>query len=382
MEHYFISFGYSLWHLLNDLSIYIILGLLIAGILKQIIPEDFVKKQLGKEAIVTILKSALLGIPLPLCSCSVLPFASALRKDGASKSATQTFLISTPITGADSILATWGVFGSIFTLYRLISSIIISLIAGCLTLIFDGDKSQSSVTKEHSEHKEHCCSTTSKSVTPMAVNTNNSCSTHSTQSKNDHCCSSSKVKKRESFIIRVYNYAFNTLLEDIAQPLIVGLVIAAFITTFLPNSLPKFLTDSMLLSYFVMLFISLPMYVCATASLPLGVSFLLMGFSPGAVLIFLTAGPASNAVTIMIVKRILGAKSLIIYLASIVIGSLVFAYFMDLFFARSIEHIVSDHFGEEQFNILDIASSILLLGLSFKLIAQKFFGKKADSCCH
>lgn len=347
MYDYMAIFFNSFWSLLNDLSVYILFGLLFAGVLKQFIPEEFVKKQLGEDRPSSILKSALFGIPLPLCSCSVLPFASSLRKEGASKSATQTFLISTPITGADSIFATWGIFGIAFTIYRVLSSIVISLIAGFLTLIFDNKNAKFTTFKPDDFN-----------LIKVAK-------------KEDTCSCSVTKNKKENFFKRVYDYAFKTLLSDIAKPLLIGLVIAAMITTFLPNTLPPYIAHSRVLSYLAMLLISLPMYVCATASIPLGVSFLLAGFSPGAVFIFLTAGPASNAVTIAIVKKLLGSRSLLIYLSSIIIGSLVFAYFLDFYFFDSIKQLVSTNFADDEFGQLSVLSSILLMGLCFNVLKRR-----------
>lgn len=348
MEEYFFIFINSLWQFLNEISIYMVFGLLFAGVLKQLIPENFVKKQLGKNSHLSVLKSAVLGIPLPLCSCSVLPFATALKKDGASKGAVQTFLISTPITGADSILATYGVLGIFFTIYRVVSSIFIALIAGFLSVIFDKEK-QIKAPMFSIQKPENFHAFTTKQ-TPL---------------------------KQKPFYIRVYEYGFKTLLGDMAKPLLVGVFLATFITTFLPNAFPDFLLNSKILSYLAMLAISLPVYVCATASIPLGISFLVAGFSPGAVLIFLTAGPASNMATIMIVKKLLGKKTLFIYLSSIILGSIFFAYFLDFFFQDRVAHTFSNIHEHETFNLLHVISTILLLGLSFKVIFDEYRGKVA-----
>lgn len=346
MQEYFFTFINSLWLFLNEISVYLIFGLLFAGVLKQIIPENFIKKQLGKNSHLSVLKSAIFGIPLPLCSCSVLPFATALKKDGASKGAVQTFLISTPITGVDSIFATYGVLGGFFTIYRVISSIFIALIAGFLSVIFDQEKQAIAPMFSMQKPKDFHVFTTKQ--TPL---------------------------KQKHFFVRVYEYAFKTLLGDMAKPLLVGIIIATVITTFLPNAFPEFLLNSKILSYLAMLAISLPIYVCATASIPLGVSFLIAGFSPGAVLIFLTAGPASNMATIMIVKKLLGKKSLFIYLFSIIFGSIFFAYFLDFFFQDQIAHTFSNMHEHETYNMLHVISTILLLGLSTKVIFDEYRGK-------
>ncbi len=351
MQEFVLTYLNSLYTLLNAMSVYILFGLLVAGILKQIVPADFVRKNLGKNKLSAIFKSALLGIPIPLCSCSVLPFATALKKDGASKSAVQTFLIATPITGVDSIFATYGAFGWIFTIFRLLSSIVISLIAGVLTLVFDGDKN---LHVGFSVQKPQDFSLIKKQ-TPL------------------------HVKEQRAFFKRVYEYAFVTLLKDIAKPFLVGIIVAAFISTFLPNSLPTFLENSLFFSYLVMIALSLPIYVCATASIPIGISLILAGFSPGAAFIFLTAGPASNAVTILMVKKLLGVKSLFIYLISIFTGSIIFAYLFDVLFQNDVVNVVRSLAHNESSSGIELLCSIILLILSFKILLPS----KHGSCgCH
>lgn len=335
----------NLWQLINLISIYLLFGLLFAGVLKQIIPENFIKKQLGTNKSSSIIKAALFGIPLPLCSCSVIPFATALQKSGASRSSLQTFLISTPITGADSIIATWGTFGGIFTVYRVISSIVISMIAGFLTLIFVKEQRVLFTSKKPENY----------SLLLLDINEKKS------------------IVNKEHFLKRVYNYAFKTLYKDIVKPLFIGVLFAALITTFLPSHLPSFLQNSPALSYLAMLFISLPIYVCATASIPLGISFVLLGFSPGAALVFLTAGPASNMITMLVVKKLLGLKSLGIYLGSLIIGSVLFGALLDIFFQSEISDFVQDVYHEEHITLLHILSTITLLLIGFQLLTQKYF---------
>lgn len=343
------TFINNLWSFLNDFSIYLLFGLLFAWVIKQFIPEHFIKKQLGNKNINSILKSAILGIPLPLCSCSVLPFATALKKDGASKSAVQTFLIATPITGVDSILATWGTLGGVFTIYRVISSFVISIIAGFLTLFLkDSEKKQT-----------------------LQGGFN-----FTTKKPDDFVLLVKKTQTKPPFYKRVYTYAFETLLKDIAKPLLIGMVFAALISTFFENSLPSFIGESKLLSYILMLGISIPLYVCATASIPLGISFILAGFSPGAVFIFLTAGPASNIVTILVIKKLLGLKALTIYISSILLGSLFFAYLMDFYFQNEIINFTKQMNTTEHIGWLNILSTIILLALCFKVLI-----KKNQSCC-
>ncbi|MCW9026484.1 MAG: permease, partial [Thiovulaceae bacterium] len=135
-----LEFFNALYNLSNAMSWYILFGLIFAGILHELVPDTLVTKHLGKESISSVIKSTVFGIPLPVCSCGVIPLATSIKKSGASKGATLSFLISTPITGVDSILATYGMFGWVFTIYRVITSMFIAMIAGILTNIYDKEE--------------------------------------------------------------------------------------------------------------------------------------------------------------------------------------------------------------------------------------------------
>lgn len=341
----------NFWRFSTLISFYIIFGVLVAGIIKQIIPDNFIQKHIGSNSASSIFKSALLGTPLPLCSCSVIPFATSLKKSGASKSALQTFLISTPITGVDSIMATYGAFGWFFTLYRLLSSIFISILAGFLSMIF---------IKEDTKEIPNLNWSTNK---PLHVKSK--ISLH--------------VEKKAPFWIRVYNYAFDQLFADIAKPLLIGIVLGALISSLIPADMTSFLSDNLLIGYLFVLLISIPLYVCAITSIPIGITLILTGFSPGAAFVFLTAGPATNMVTISIVKKILGTKSMFIYLGSVIIGTIFFAYIMDTTFAGLLDSVHKSVTNDENANLVEAASAIVMFALFYKYILPK---KKKVSCCH
>jgi len=332
--------------LLNAMAIYILVGVLFAGVLKQIIPDDFVSKHLGKGNFSSVLKASLLGIPMPLCSCSVIPFANSLKKEGASKGAVQSFLISTPITGADSIMATYGFFGWVFTLYRVVSSFIIAIIAGILQNIVDNK-----FAKEQVEEKSSC-----------------GCS-----------CSCSSLKEEEikkSFnILEVFDYAFNTIFKDFAKPLLFGLLLGAAFTTFLPKEYASTLFENQFLSYGLILLIAIPLYVCATASLPIAASLMLSGLSGGAAFIFLSAGPATNSVTMSVIYKSLGKSALVIYLGTIAVMSLFFAYIFDNYFPPL--DIVSFMNHKEEISILNTLSSFIMIGLMLYYFVQPLLKKSS-----
>ena len=335
----------------NAMSFYILFGLLIAGVLKQIIPDDFISSHLGQNKISSVIKATIFGIPMPVCSCSVIPLAKSLQKEGASKGAVQSFLIATPITGADSIMATYSFFGWIFTIYRVTTSIIIAIITGILQNYVDKKDKKLS----YSMNK------------PLQV---------SSQSINESdcsgsCCPSTKQSTRFS-VKESLNYAFNVLFKDIYIGLLVGLILGAMFTTFLPKELLEPLFEYKFFTYMAVLIISLPLYVCATASLPIAAAFLLSGMSSGGVFVFLSAGPATNSITMGVVASMFGKKSLFIYLGVISVLSILFGYIFDSFFSNL--EVFDIHSHADEFSLLDTTSTALM----FLLMTYTFFKSKVN----
>jgi len=346
----------NFWGLLASIAIYILLGVTLAAIFKHFLPDKFIKKHLGGQTFSTNIKAAIIGIPLPLCSCSVIPFVSALKKSGASKSAIQTFLISTPITGADSILATYGVLGWVFTVYRTISSVCISLFAGLLSTLFVAEDVGDN-TEKQTMNENACCS--SKDTEEITAN---------------------KSIKVAELMRNIVLYAFDDIFKDIAKSLLIGIALGAVIMTFIPDNLSAYLSHSLLLNYFLVLLIAMPLYVCATASVPLGLALFSSGFSAGAVFIFLTAGPATNAITMSVVTKVLGKRSLFIYLFSILAGSLFFAFVLDWYFADLLNEIKTSLLEEETIGLIDHLAAITMLLLALKYIWKSKKTKTTDSC--
>ncbi len=344
MEYLTLFFN-ALIELSHAMSPYILFGLLFAGILHELVPETLVTKHLGKESIGSVIKSTIFGIPLPVCSCGVIPLATSIKKSGASKGATLSFLISTPITGVDSILATYGIFGWIFTIYRVFTSMIIAMVAGVLTNFLDKE-----VIEEEVQEVKSCCS--------------------SKQS-----CSVEKEKEKSFSMLNAIKYSFGTLLGDIAKPLFWGLVIGALITIAIPQNLSDILVEYAWFSYLIAIAIAVPMYVCATASLPIAAALMLSGVSPGAAFVFLTAGPATNTVTIGVVKKMLGTTSLYIYLGTIIIGSLVFGLGLDYIFDTNSIDVKSLIHMDEEVGFIEIASSTILWGLILFFLLKPAYKK-------
>ena len=398
----------ALWQLSGAMAPYILFGLLFACILHELVPESIVTKHLGNDSVGSVLKATLFGIPLPVCSCGVIPLATAIKKSGASKGATLSFLISTPITGVDSILATYGIFGWIFTLYRIVTSMIIAVVAGILTNIFDkSDETKESKTDQNSsavqtnfggaigvQHPtQKITPSFNMKVAQSDVNLHSSLftlnSSPASEEEASSCCSSGSCcdtgENKDFSLISALRYAFVTLLGDIAKPLFWGLLLGALITVAIPENLSQLLEGNSVLSYLIVILIAVPMYVCATASLPIAAGLMLSGVSAGAAFVFLTAGPATNTVTIGVVKKMLGSRSLAIYLGSIVVGSILFGLGLDYIFDASQIDPASIVHMDEHGDIIATLSSVILWGLILYFILKPWFSKKdacsAGSCC-
>lgn len=374
---YIILFFNALIELSNAMAPYILFGLIFAGVLHEYVPETIVSKHLGKSSILSVIKATIFGIPLPVCSCGVVPLATSIKKSGASNGSTLSFLISTPITGVDSILATYGIFGWAFTIYRVITSMIISIIAGVLANFY-GDKEE--------EKTKPAFSVSAPSSKPsMAMNFSATNNVNTPQEEVKSCCSSTgggEAKKKNIFK-SVFKYSFGTLLKDIASPLFIGLLLGALITVAVPENLSETLLEYSWLSYVIVIAIAVPMYVCATASLPIAAGLILAGVSPGAAFAFLTAGPATNTVTIGVVKKMLGTRTLYIYIGTIIIGSIIFGFGLDYMFRDvSIKEMIHMH---EETGIVTQASSVVLWAFVLYYMIKPYVKRKkldeSGSCC-
>jgi len=334
------NFFYNIWLLSNAMSFYILLGLLIAGIIKQLISENFISNHLGEAKTSSVLKATLLGIPIPVCSCSVIPLAKSLQKEGASKGSVQSFIISAPITGVDSILATYSFFGWIFTIYRVFTSILIAIITGILQNYFDKKDENEKISKDTCSS---CC-----------------------------CGVEKKEDTNKSFSIKeAFYYAYVTLFKDIYFSLFIGLIIGAAFTTFIPKEILEPLFEYQFLTYIAVLIIAMPLYVCATASLPIAAAFLLSGMSSGAAFVFLSAGPATNSVTMGVIASMFGKKSLFIYLGSISFLSILFAFIFDTYFEDL--NILNISHEMEDISLLDKLSSVIMfIFIAYYILKEKF----------
>lgn len=302
-----------------EASPWLLLGLLIAGLMKSWVPTKILSKHLG-EGKLAIVKAAIIGAPLPLCSCGVIPVATELRRSGASASATSSFLVATPETGVDSVSVSYALLGPVFAIYRPITAIMSAIVTGLLVSTIK--KEDTSLPVESVEKSSSCCA--SKKVVEAKA-----------EEKTSSCCASLQTEKSSknsnSFLnktISGIHYAATKLIDDIILWLLVGLIFATLIKTFLP--------ESFLLSYgsgigamFVMIAISIPMYICATASTPVAAGFILAGISPGTALVFMMAGPATNISTLGVIKNEMGSSVLIRYLLGISLCAIGFGLLLD-----------------------------------------------------
>ncbi len=285
------------------MSPYLLVGYLTAGLIHAFVPTEVIYKHLSGRDFKSILKATLFGIPLPLCSCGVLPVAEHLKREGASKGSIVSFLLSTPTTGVDSILATYSLLRLPITVLRILAATTAGLLSGFLTNLLS--KEEENI--EASPQSCCCC-------------TGSSCSTHETPTKVD------RLKE-------AIKYGFSTLTASTRKWILLGVLLGGVIATLLPQGVVNFLTTHNL-SYVAVLVIAMSMYVCATGSIPIAAALVSKGFPPGSVIIFLIAGPATNTVSIAFIKGRLGSKTLVLYLLTIVIVSVLFALIADALLAN------------------------------------------------
>lgn len=287
--------------LFMQMSPFLLLGFLLAGILHEFVPGQLYARYLSADNMRSVLMAALLGIPLPLCSCGVIPTAMSLRREGASKGAVVSFLIATPQTGVDSIIATYSLMWLPFAVLRPIAALLTALWGGFLVNATRGREKVAAVS---------CACGLQKQGNAPA----------------------------KPFVNRLgdaLRYAYVEMMEDIGRWLAVGLLVAGLITALVPDSLFAVFHDNTLLSILFVLLFSIPMYMCATGSIPIAVALMAKGITPGAALVLLMAGPACNMASMLVIGKVLGRKTLVAYLTSIVTGAVVFAFGMDCFLPRT-----------------------------------------------
>ena len=325
--------------ILGEMSPYLLLGFFFAGLLYAFIPRNKIEYYFGGNVLKSSFLASIFGIPLPLCSCGVIPTGAALYKNGASKSSTISFLISTPQTGVDSILATYSLLGLPMDIIRPLAALITGISGGLITgVITKKEKPKRIINPGLTEPK-----TIGK-----------------------------KIKE-------VFKYGFVEFIQDISKWLVIGLVIAAIISSLIPDDFFELLNLPPIAQMLLILIVSIPFYICATGSIPLAAVLILKGISPGAAFVILMAGPATNAATITMIGKVLGKKSLVIYLTTIIAGALgsgmIIDYLLPSQWFTGIVDINSIHNHTHFLSWWQIGSGIVLSAL----IINGFWQKILDS---
>ena len=311
------------------MSPYLLLGFGFAGILSVIISQEKIESQIGNQGFLSNIKAVLYGIPLPLCSCGVIPVSASLKKHGASKGSVISFLVATPQTGVDSIMLTYGMLGLPILIFKLIIALISGVFAGTLSDIYDKDLSPKS--------KDNCI---------------------------DECCNDTK----NNIFMRAFKYGFKTLPTDIAKPLIIGIILSGFIALLASfdgvQSVISIIPDNnwgSIIKIIIVMSFSIPLYICATASIPLALTLASLLGSPGAAVALLIAGPATNISTITTTLKIVGRKSTMIYVVTVFLFGLIGGLIADFIGLQFTSHNHAMHQHESEYSILSIIYIIFLL---------------------
>ena len=339
----------EIWHTIDEASLYILFGIFVAGLIQMFVDKDKIARHLGGRGIKSVLLAAICGIPLPLCSCGVIPTAISLKKNGASKGATLSFLISTPESGVDSIAISYALLDPLMTIFRPIAAFVTAIIAGILENIF-GKKE--------------------KDVTSSPI---------------DSCvfCNGEDKGHNHSLIQKFkygMRYAFVDLLGDISKWLMLGIVIAGIISYFVPQSVIENYLGHGWQAMLIMLIVGIPLYICATASTPIAAALIAKGMSPGVALVFLLVGPATNIAGILSVGKFLGKRSIIIYLLSISVCAVILGLLLNQIYLISGINIRATlgKAGEVLPHYLKIISAVILIVLMAYGIGHEINEKKRE----
>lgn len=361
----------SSWNLLNQSAVYMLFGLLIGGLLKVFLSPTYVASHLGSGRFSSVFKAALLGIPIPLCSCGVLPAAATLKKQGANNGAVTAFLISTPESGIDSISITWALLDPIMTVARPVSAFFSAAVAGIAENLFSFSGPTRTINASSAKKKICACGC-------------------SAEDSGEQAGRESRVK--QSFLKNFpgkmkagIRYAIFDIWEELAGWFLIGILLAGIITVLLPDAFISSYLGGGLSSMLLMLVIGIPLYICATASTPIAAAFLLKGVSPGTALVFLLVGPATNITSLSVLIGLLGKRAVVLYLSSIALVSVICGLVLDAVYSMlgiSVVAAVAKQ-GKMLPASLTGAAALLLLIMSIRPVKnslqRRFRAKKG--CC-
>ena len=340
MPKWLIDIPVDFWTVLGEMAPYLLFGFFVAGLLSVLISPEFVERHLGGRGIWPVIKASAFGVPLPLCSCGVIPVATSIRRHGASKGATTAFLISTPQTGADSILATFSLLGVVFAIYRPIAALISGVIGGAIVSATGKDNPVGQTVK---------C---------------------------NHACCTERSKR--SVARRAIGYGFITLPRDIGRTLLVGLAVAALISAIVQKDYFSSIVPPGPIQILVLMLVGIPVYICATASIPIAAGLILAGVSPGAAFALLMTGPATNAATLGTIWKVMGRRTCLIYLGTMMVAAFVGGLLLDTIV--SIQDVQAAMHHEWMPGWVKAVSAVVLLGtLGFGALRGSGHRRKKDS---
>jgi len=309
MLTFFTSVLQASWDILNQASLYILFGLLVGGLLKVFLSPSYVAAHLGSGRYLSVFKAALLGIPIPLCSCGVLPAAASLKKQGANNGATTAFLISTPESGVDSISITWALLDPLMTIARPVSAFVSAFSAGLAENFLNPPDGQTRIEADLSCPIDNCC--------------------------DGRNCPPEKHSRHHSFIDKCktgVSYAGGELWSELVGWFFVGILLAGVITVLVPDDMISHYLGGGISSMLLMLLFGIPLYICATASTPIAAALIMKGVSPGTALVFLLVGPATNITSLSVLVGLLGKRASGLYLLSIALISVLCGLLLDVIY--------------------------------------------------
>ncbi|MFT7669747.1 MAG: uncharacterized membrane protein YraQ (UPF0718 family), partial [Planctomycetota bacterium] len=324
------------WDMFLAMAPYLLFGFIIAGVLNQWLDAARLSKWVAQDNLRSVVIASVIGAPLPLCSCSVVPVAASLRKAGASKGATSAFLVATPETGVDSISVTIGLLDPLMAIIRPFASVLSALITGLgVNRLVNSGKDDEPQIGIDAEVQKSCCE------------------------GDEDAGDAAEEKPQGGFIRRAMRYAFVDMLDDLAGALIVGILLSGLIVVILPDGL---FAGSMLGGageVFLMLVVGIPLYVCAASSTPIAASLILKGMSPGAALVFLLAGPATNIATLSVMSRYLGKRTVLVHVGVLAAVTLALGFATNALYGAlditATARIASEHQGTSHYFQLAVA---------------------------
>ena len=379
--------------LFSEMAPFLLLGFLLAGILHVWVPNHLYVPKISKSNFASVLWAALFGVPLPICSCGVIPTSIALRKEGASKGASVSFLISTPATGVDSILATYSLLGLPFAILRPIAAFVTALFGGVFTNIATRGEEENVRTKAETVDFDDCdtdhhCGCGHPESSSGQVRDHCGCG----DEHHGHCGCGLRDVHQMTFgqkVAETFRYGLVNMVGDVSKWLCIGLVLGALISAFVPNELFLTLRDYPLLCMLAVLVLAMPMYTCATGSIPLALALVAKGITPGAALVLLMAGPATSIASMLVVGKAFGKRTLVAYLLSIAVGAIGFGlivdtFFMDTFLSAMLPHGSAECHGHGALGVFDYicAGLLAVIMIYAKLVNRGGHCGCGDHCGH